>query len=88
MSGNPEYEHLLPKWPFDELSKEEEAMLPPKLLDRYSRYIAALIEEGLEDFRQGRVVDGPTAMARIRRDLEEKYGTRSGQPPSGPRRPS
>lgn len=67
-----EVRQLLEKWLSDGLTPEEEAALPPGLLESAKRRVEAFVNEGLDDFRHGRFVDGPEMMERIRKDLEAR----------------
>lgn len=67
-----EHKRLIEKWLYQGLSKDEEALLPRELVEKAKRHITKLIEEGLEDVRKGRVVDGPEAMKRMRAKLEAR----------------
>lgn len=57
------------KWIYEDLSEEELARLPEELRQRLQGYFQGLIAAAEEDVRAGRVVDGPSALARMREGL-------------------
>lgn len=62
-----EHRRLLEKWMYQGLSEEEEALLPAELKTRARRHFQGLVDQALDDVREGRVVDGPQAMDRLRK---------------------
>lgn len=66
-----EHRRLLEEWLYEGLSEDEEKQLPQKLKDRAKAHFKGLVEEALEDVRQGRVEDGPSTMKRLRDELLE-----------------
>lgn len=72
-----EHQRLLEKWLYQGLTKEEERRIPKALLDRAKRHFKRLIDEGRDDARKGRVVDGADAMHRLRRRLEARIARKS-----------
>lgn len=67
-----EHHRLLEKWMYDGLSADEEEQLPDSLKERARAHFAGLIDTAMQDVRGGRVSDGPTAMQRLRRQLEAR----------------
>ena len=65
-----EHRRLLEKWLYEDLSAQELEQLPIEIKDRAQAYFRNLVKEALEDINAGRVVDGPTAMRRLREELE------------------
>lgn len=70
-----EHRRLVEKWLYEDLSDKELALLPDGLKARVRAHFQGLIEEALEDVETGRVVDGPTAMERLREELEAARST-------------
>jgi antitoxin ParD1/3/4 len=71
------HRRLIEKWLYEgDLSDADKAALPEGALDKATTWLNALIEEGEADLREGRVVDGPTAMREMREKLE-RYRRRS-----------
>lgn len=67
-----EHRRLLEKWVYESLTPEEEARLPQELKDRARAHFQGMIDEAMQDIKQGRVVDGPTAMKRLREELKAR----------------
>ncbi|MCB1033552.1 MAG: type II toxin-antitoxin system ParD family antitoxin [Acidobacteria bacterium] len=67
-----EHRRLVEKWIYEDLSVEEMALLPEELKHRTRAYFQGLVDEAIEDVRAGRVVDGPSALARMREDLRAR----------------
>lgn len=65
-----EHRRLVEKWIYEELSDEELARLPEELKQRTRAYIQGLVDEAMKDVNAGRVVDGPSALARMREQLQ------------------
>lgn len=65
-----EHQRLLEKWVVEQLTPEEDAQLPEQLKERVRAHFQALIDGAIDDIEHGRVVDGPTAMTRLRERLE------------------
>jgi antitoxin ParD1/3/4 len=61
---------LLEKWLLEGLTAEEEATIPPDLLNRARDTIRAKIREGLEEARRGELVDGEEFFSRWKTRLE------------------
>lgn len=59
-----EEERLLHKWLAVGLTPDEEAMIRPERLGRVKQIIQARIREGLEEARQGKLIDGGEYMSR------------------------
>lgn len=72
-----EHQRLLEKWLYEGLSAEEEARLPAELLAKAKAHMAKLVEEGIAEIREGRVIDGETAMKQIRERLAARRGKKS-----------
>lgn len=73
-----EHRRLLEKWLYEgRLTKDEESQLPDGALERAKKHIRELVEKGIEDARNGKVVDGPAAMGRMRERLEKRRARRS-----------
>lgn len=67
-----EHRRLLERWIYDGLSTEEEELLPADLKERARAHFAGLVEAAMQDAQGGRVSDGPTAMERLRAQLEAR----------------
>lgn len=65
-----EEERLLQKWLAVGLSPEEEASIHPERLGRLKEIIRAKVREGLDEARQGKLIDGETYMARWKARLD------------------
>jgi antitoxin ParD1/3/4 len=70
-----EHRRLLEKWLRQELTVDEEAQLPPELLERAKARIRAAVEQGLAEAREGQLLDGPEVMRDLREELEKRRGT-------------
>gem|GEM_PF-259608 len=68
---------LLDKWLADGLSAEEEANLPPGLLEHARKTIRAKIREGLDEARRGEFVDGDAFFSRWKARLDDKTASES-----------
>lgn len=64
---------LLDKWLLEGLTAEEQASLPPGLLERARETIQAKVREGLEQARRGELVDGEAVLARWKSRLESAF---------------
>lgn len=62
---------LLDKWLIEGLTAEEEASIPPDVLNRARETIRAKIREGLDEARRGELVDGKEFFARWKARLED-----------------
>ena len=71
-----EHRRLLEKWLYDGLTAEEEAQLPPELLERMRAHFSSLVEEGIRSGEEDGWVDGPEAVQRLRQRIEERFGQR------------
>lgn len=69
-----EHRRLIEKWIYEDLSDEELALVPSELKQRTRAYFQALVQEAMEDIDAGRVVDGPSALARLREKLLARPG--------------
>ena len=69
-----EHRRLLEKWIYDGLTTDEEESLPEVVRERARRYFSGLVDEALHDVDDGRVSDGPSAMQKLRRQLEGQDG--------------
>ena len=67
-----EHRRLVEKWIYDDLSEEELALLPEELKQRTRAYFQGLVDEAMADVKTGRVVDGPSALARMREELRAR----------------
>jgi len=65
-----EHRRLLEKWIYDGLSEQEEEQLPVAIRERAREYFQGLVEDATRDAGSGGVTDGPTAMRRLREQLE------------------
>ena len=63
-----EHRRLVEKWLYEDLSEEEQALLPEGLKKRVRAYFRGLVDEAIEDVKAGRVVDGPASVARLRKE--------------------
>jgi len=61
-----EHRRLLEKWICDGLSEEEMNRIPPELMDRARAHFHDLVSTALREVDAGSVIDGPTAMERLR----------------------
>lgn len=64
-----EQRRLVEKWVFGEISERELANIPADVRQKVRHHFEGLIEQGLADLADGRVVDGPTAMAALKKKL-------------------
>ena len=67
-----EHRRLLEKWIYDGLSEKEAEQLPADLKERAWVHFRGLVEAAMRDCQDGRVTDGPTAMRRLREQLEAR----------------
>lgn len=67
-----EHRRQVEKWIYEGLSDEELAVLPEELKQRTRAYFQGLVKEALEDVKAGRVVDGPSALERMRKELRAR----------------
>ena len=67
-----EHRRLLEKWLYQGLAAAEEEQLPDRLKERARAHFRGLVDSALEDVENCRVSDGPTAMARLREQLEAR----------------
>ena len=67
-----EHRRLVEKWMYEGLSDDELAALPEELKQRTRAYFQGLIDAALGDVEAGRVVDGPSALARMREGLRAR----------------
>ena len=67
-----EHRRLVEKWIYEDLSDEELALLPETLKRRTRAYFQGLVDEAKKDVEAGRVVDGPSALARMREELRAR----------------
>ena len=67
-----EHNRLLEKWLIEGLTKEEEAELPPELLQRAKTHVKGLIDKGLAEARAGLLLDGPETMQKLRDELKSR----------------
>lgn len=65
-----EEERLLHKWLAVGLSPEDEASIRPERLECLKEIVRAKIREGLEEARQGKLIDGNAYMARWKTRLD------------------
>ena len=68
-----EHRRLVEKWLYEDLSPDEEAMLPENVKDRVKAHFTNLIDEAKADIDAGRVVDGPTALKRVEARLRDRF---------------
>lgn len=68
-----EHRRLLEKWLYGELSADEESRLPQQIKDRARQHFQGLVDRAIADVDEGRVVEGPAAMDRLRQRLEERH---------------
>lgn len=67
-----ERRRLLEKWLTEGLTPDEQAKVPPDLLDKARSSLQTKIQEGLDALDRGDVVDGEEFFARWRARLETK----------------
>lgn len=67
-----EHQRLLEKWLLEGLSKDEEDKLPPELLVLTRARIKSLIDTGLDDAANSRVLDGADFMQHLRKKLARR----------------
>ena len=65
-----ERRRLLEEWIVEGLTEEEQGRIPPELLDDVRAHFRQLADAALREVTEGRVVDGPTAMQRLRKRIE------------------
>ncbi|HEY3244810.1 MAG TPA: type II toxin-antitoxin system ParD family antitoxin [Phycisphaerae bacterium] len=61
---------LLNQWLVEGLTPDEEASIPPDVLDRAREVIRAKVREGLDEARRGKFVDGEEFFTRWKTRLE------------------
>ncbi|MEM6454499.1 MAG: type II toxin-antitoxin system ParD family antitoxin [Acidobacteriota bacterium] len=64
-----EHRRLVEKWLYEDLSDEELAGLPDDVKQRARAHVRGLVDRAMADVEAGRVVDGPSALARMREAL-------------------
>ena len=69
-----EHRRLLEKWIYEGLSDEEDEQVPQALKERAKAYFQGLVDEAMNDVEDRRLKDGPTAMKRLRDELEARSG--------------
>ena len=67
-----EHRRLLEKWIYDGLSEKEADQLPADLKERARAHFRGLVDAAMQDVEHARVTDGPTAMRRLRKQLEAR----------------
>jgi putative addiction module CopG family antidote len=67
-----EHRRLVEKWIYEGLSDEELALLPVELRERSREHFQGLVDVAMEDVKAGRIADGRTAMARLRKEIEAR----------------
>ena len=67
-----EHRRLLEKWIYDGLSEKEREQLPAELKARARVHFRGLVDAAMQDVDRDRVTDGPTAMRRLRKQLEAR----------------
>jgi len=70
-----ERRRLLEKWLTEGLTPEEQAKVPPELLDKARSSLQAKIQEGLDALDRGDVVDGDEYFARWKTRLQGAGGS-------------
>lgn len=65
-----EHRRLVEEWLCNGLREEDEGNLPPHVLERAKAHWKVLVDAALDDVAEGRVVDGPSAMQRIKQQIE------------------
>lgn len=76
-----ERRRLIEKWLTEGLTEEEEASIPPELLQRARATIQAKVHEGLEALDRGDVVDGDEFFAQWRQRIKSAEATKTPQSP-------
>lgn len=66
---------LLEKWLREGLTKEEEAELPPELLERAKANVKRKIDEGIAEARAGLLLDGEETVRKLRDELRSRRRT-------------
>ena len=69
-----EHRRLLEEWIFQGLTEEEQDRIPPELLDDVRAHFRQLADAAFREVTEERVVDGPTAMERLREGIEAQLG--------------
>lgn len=67
-----EHRRLLEKWMLEGLGDEEKDRIPPELLERARAHLRQLVADAHREVADGQVSDGPAAMERLRRRIEER----------------
>lgn len=70
---------LLDKWLVEGLTAEEEASIPPDVLNRARETIRAKVREGLDEARRGELVDGEEFFAQWKARLEDAASSQRGK---------
>ena len=70
-----EHRRLLEEWIFEGLTEEEQDRIPSDLLGRARAHFRQLVDDALREVAEDRVVDGPTAMQRLKERIEAQVGT-------------
>ncbi|NOX59407.1 MAG: type II toxin-antitoxin system ParD family antitoxin [Planctomycetes bacterium] len=68
-----EQRRLVEKWLYEDLTPEEEALLPPEIKNRVKDHFTRLVDEARTDVDAGRITDGPKAMKRIEDRLRTRF---------------
>lgn len=63
-----EHRRLVEKWIYEDLTAEELALLPEEVKKRTRAYFQGLIDRA----KNGKYVDGPAAMQRLREEIEAR----------------
>ena len=78
-----EHRRLLEDWILEGLTEEELEGSPPELLDTVRAHFRKLVDAALTDVAEDGVVDGPTAMQRLKERLEARVGAGEATSPEG-----
>jgi antitoxin ParD1/3/4 len=70
-----EHRRLVEKWIYEDLDEGELALLPEELKARARAHFRELVDEGLRSAEKDGWIDGPEAMARLRKDLATRPGS-------------
>jgi putative addiction module CopG family antidote len=71
---------LLEKFLYKGLTPAEEASISPTVLKRAQANLRAKLQEGLDDARAGRLMDGPLAMSELKAQLLARPGRKQARP--------
>jgi putative addiction module CopG family antidote len=78
-----EHRRLLEDWILEGLTEEEQEGISPELLDTARAHFRKLVDAALTEVAEDGVVDGPTAMQRLKERIEARVGAGEATSPEG-----